>query len=136
MLALGVHSLFEGIALGLMSNKESLINLAISILIHKWAESMSISISLIKSFDQFSTIFKLMLLYSFITPVGTIIGIVLGDAPIIIQIVFMSLACGTFLYVSCSELIVEEFSLPGNRWLKMLGFCIGAALVGLLLLLD
>ena len=48
----------------------------------------------------------------------------------------MGLAVGTFLYVSCSELIVEEFSLPGNRWFKMLAFIIGAVLVGLLLLLD
>jgi hypothetical protein len=48
----------------------------------------------------------------------------------------MGLACGTFFYVSCSELIVEEFSLPGNRWFKMLTFLLGATLIGLLLLLD
>ena len=109
----------------------------ISILIHKWAESMSISIALNKTFPDIKTIFYLILMYSFVTPIGTIIGIILADVtPEIVQIVFMGLAVGTFFYVSCSELIVEEFSLPGNRWLKMLAFLFGAVLVGLLLLLD
>lgn len=53
-----------------------------------------------------------------------------------INIIFMSIAGGSFIYVSCSELIVEEFSLPGNRWLKLLAFLMGAALIGLLLLIE
>jgi hypothetical protein len=53
-----------------------------------------------------------------------------------IHIIFMSIAGGSFIYVSCSELIVEEFSLPGNRWLKLLAFLMGAALIGLLLLIE
>jgi zinc transporter ZupT len=54
----------------------------------------------------------------------------------LINIIFMSIAGGSFIYVSCSELIVEEFSLPGNRWLKLLAFLMGAALIGLLLLIE
>ena len=79
MMALAVHSLFEGIALGIMSNLNSAVNLMISILIHKWAESMSISIALNKTFPDIKTIFYLILMYSFVTPIGTIIGIILAD---------------------------------------------------------
>ena len=67
---------------------------------------------------------------------GTIMGILLGTAPDIVGIVFMSLAGGSFIYVACSELIVEEFSTPGKKWLKLLAFCLGAIFVGLLLLLE
>ena len=46
MIALSVHSIFEGIALGLMNEYGPFINLMISILVHKFAESMSISIAM------------------------------------------------------------------------------------------
>jgi zinc transporter ZupT len=53
-----------------------------------------------------------------------------------VGIVFTSLAGGSFIYVSCSELITEEFSLPGNRWLKLFAFLLGATFIGCLLLLE
>jgi zinc transporter 1/2/3 len=136
MIALSVHSIFEGIALGLMSEYKSFINLMISILVHKFAESMSICIALTKSNMPFRQIFKFILLFSFATPLGTSIGILLGEAPPLVSIIFTSMAGGTFIYVSCSELIVEEFSLPGNRWWKLLAFIVGAVFIGLLLLLE
>jgi len=46
MIALSMHSMFEGIAFGLMNNLPNAINLMLSILIHKFAEAMSISIAL------------------------------------------------------------------------------------------
>jgi hypothetical protein len=53
-----------------------------------------------------------------------------------VSIIFTSLAGGSFIYVSCSELIVEEFALPGNRWMKLGAFLMGALFIGLLLLLE
>ena len=136
MLALGVHSMFEGIALGLMTSTNQAVNLMISIIIHKVAETISISIALNKSFKEFNTVIKFIILYAFITPLGTTVGILLGNTSEMVYLVFMSLACGTFFYVSCSELIVEEFSLPGNRWLKLLAFSTAAVIMGLLLLMG
>jgi zinc transporter ZupT len=112
------------------------INLMISILIHKFAESMSISIAMQKSGFEYRRIFYFILLFSLATPLGTTMGILLNDAPKLVNIIFTSLAGGSFIYVSCSELIVEEFSLPGNRWLKLLAFIVGAVFIGLLLLLE
>lgn len=53
MIALSVHAMFEGIALGLSKNVPALINFTISILLHKFAEAMSISIAMQKSGMQF-----------------------------------------------------------------------------------
>ena len=136
MIALSVHSIFEGLALGLMNKIGPFTNLMVSILIHKFAESMSISIAMQKSGFEFKKIFYFILLFSFATPLGTLMGILLNDAPAIVNIIFTSLAGGSFIYVACSELIVEEFSLPGNRWLKLLFFMLGALFIGCLLLLE
>jgi len=136
MIALSVHAIFEGIALGLLGDLSSTINLIISILIHKFAEAMSISIAMQKSGMTFKEILQYMLIFSLATPIGTGLGIVLHGMSEIVNIIFMSLAGGTFIYVSCSELIVEEFSLPGNRWFKLLVFILGATLIGCLLLLE
>jgi zinc transporter ZupT len=85
---------------------------------------------------EFKQVFKFLSIFASATPLGTVIGILLSGMSDIINIVFMSIAGGSFIYVSCSELIVEEFSLPGNRWLKLLAFLLGAALIGGLLAIE
>ena len=84
----------------------------------------------------FKKIMQFILIFSLATPIGTAIGLALGSLDDIINMIFMSIAGGTFIYVACSELIVEEFSLPGNRWFKFLAFLLGACLIGLLLLIE
>ncbi len=54
MVALSVHAIFEGIALGLLPELKETLNLMISIVIHKFAEGMSISIAMQKSGMPFS----------------------------------------------------------------------------------
>jgi zinc transporter 1/2/3 len=136
MIALSVHSIFEGIALGLINEMGPFINLMLSIMIHKFAESMSISIAMQKSGFEFKKLFYFMLLFSFATPIGTTMGLLLNSASKLVNVIFTSLAGGSFIYVSCSELIVEEFSLPGNRWWKLFAFMLGAIFIGLLLFLE
>ena len=47
----------------------------------------------------------------------------------IISAIFNSLAGGTFLYLACSEIIVEEFSKAGNQWLKYITFFFGVIFI-------
>ena len=46
MIALSVHAIFEGIALGLLAGLSETVNLVLSIVIHKFAEAISISIAM------------------------------------------------------------------------------------------
>lgn len=108
----------------------------IAILIHKAAESMSLALSLQRSFKDFGTLFKLLALFSCATPLGCVLGILLENSNEIVVIIFTSLAGGTFIYVSCSELIVEEFALPGKRWIKYFAFLLGAVIITCLGFLD
>ena len=49
---------------------------------------------------------------------------------------FSCLSGGTFLYIACSEVIVEEFSIAENRHLKLVFFIIGIVGLGALNFLE
>jgi len=44
------------------------------------------------------------------TPIGIIIGMFVEGSSKILELLFNSLAAGTFIYIGCSEVIIEEFS--------------------------
>ena len=64
--------------------------------------------------------------------VGCAIGIGLNDTPDIFTSLIYSVCGGTFIYIACSEILVEEFSKKDYKVLKFIGFLIGAA--GIILL--
>lgn len=133
MMALSVHALFEGIAVGLSQTQESVWTLVIAIALHKWAEAMALGISLQKTFsNNIKLVSILVILFSASTPLGVFIGILVSGDSAIVEIVFMSLAAGTFTYISCSEVIVEEFSVPKFKAIKMFMFILGAVFITLL----
>lgn len=120
MFALSVHSVFEGIAVGLQREPADVWNLAVAIGLHKWADAMSLGISMSSNLEHSSfTVHVLILIFSLATPIGVLIGIIIMDTHPLINIIFQGLAGGTFLYISASEVVVEEFSVPKNKWLKM-----------------
>ena len=137
MIALSVHSIFEGLALGIETDLNSLINIVIAILVHKGAASCSLGISLVKTFPEDKALcVKLLCVFSLATPLGVGIGMAVANAGDIYEVIFSSIAAGSFVYIACSEVIVEEFSVPGNRYLKLLAFLFGATIITLLWFLD
>ena len=46
MIALSVHSVFEGIATGMAGSTSDLASLILAIVLHKWAAAMSLGISM------------------------------------------------------------------------------------------
>jgi len=77
-----------------------------------------------------------MFIFAFATPLGVALGLILSNAPDMVTVAFTSLAGGTFLYISCSEVITEEFSVPGGRFPKLLAFLFGAFVITMLWFLD
>lgn len=68
---------------------------------------------------------------------GVTIGIVLSaTANDIIEGIFLSISTGTFLYVACSEVIIEEFSEPEKRYCKFFLYLIGCIFGAGLTLLE
>ena len=106
-------------------------------MVHKGAAGSSLGISLVKTFpDNFKLCRWLIFVFSLATPLGVGIGMAVANAGKIYDVIFSSLAAGSFVYIACTEVIVEEFSIPGNRYWKLLAFLIGAAIITLLWFLD
>lgn len=109
----------------------------IAIGIHKGAASSSLGISLVKTFPNDFTLCRwLVFTFSCASPLGVIIGMLLANSGVMTEVVLSSLAAGTFVYIGCSEIIVEEFSIPGNRFWKLAAYLFGAAIITLLWFLD
>jgi zinc transporter 1/2/3 len=120
LIALSTHAIFEGIALGLTKDLAASMNIMFALMIHKTAASMSLGISISKNFTDEDRNKGIVLLFSFAlaTPIGIAVGLLLADTNEMIEIIFSSFAAGTFIYIAASEVIVEEFSIPGRKkWL-------------------
>lgn len=137
MIALSVHSIFEGMALGLADNEAATINMLIAIVIHKGAAGSSLGISLVKTFpDNFRLCRQLIFTFALATPIGVAIGMIFKELGDIYEIIFSSLAAGSFLYIAASEVVVEEFSVPGYRYWKLLAFLFGASIITCLFFIE
>ena len=112
LIGLGTHALFEGIALGVGKELRSVEIFALAIVMHKGAAGMSLGISMAKTFpDEKRFVTLMIVLFGVFTPIGVILGIVIGESGPLVEMTFGCLAGGSFLYISCSEVIVEEFSI-------------------------
>ncbi|CAI2370247.1 unnamed protein product [Moneuplotes crassus] len=130
MIALSVHSVFEGVAVGLEEDPADIWSFLIAIGTHKWAAAMSLGISMSSNVNLSpSTIKILILIFALSTPIGIVIGMIAMESSALVNIAFSSLAGGTFLYIAASEVVVEEFSVPTKKWFKLAGFIIGALLI-------
>ena len=130
MIALCVHATFEGLALGLQLQMNSALSIMLAIFIHKGAAGSALGISLVKAFpDNFRLVRQLITIFSLATPFGIVIGIIFSGSSEIVDVIFSSLAAGTFVYIACTEVVVSEFSIPGNRWLKLSMFVLGACII-------
>ena len=120
LIALSTHAIFEGIALGLTNDLASTINIMLALFIHKSAASMSLGISIFKNFsdeDQKKGM-MLLIIFALATPIGIAAGLIMLGSNDMVEVIFSSFAGGTFVYIAASEVIVEEFSIPGrSKWL-------------------
>jgi len=139
LVALSTHAIFEGIALGLSPDTSAVINIMLALLCHKGPASMSLGIALSRKFkhdqDRRKAMY-LIILFGLATPLGIAMGLALQAANDMVEIVFSSFAGGTFIYIAASEVIVEEFSLAGGKFIKMAFFSLGAILITSMWLLE
>lgn len=140
LVALSTHAIFEGIALGLTKEMSATVNIILGLLFHKTPASMSLGISLSKSFKgdkDRKKAYRLLFMFALATPIGIAIGMMLQNANELVEVVFSSFAGGTFIYIAASEVIVEEFSILGHKkWAKMLAFLLGATIITCMWLLE
>lgn len=126
-IALSVHSLFDGLGLGLQNSVDSVVNIGVAVSIHKIPAAMALGVSLIKAERKKSLI--MISIFCIATPLGIAIGIGLTSfgAEILIGII-VTLSSGTFIYIATTEVIVEEFSKPDHKYYKFIAFFVGVGI--------
>lgn len=131
--ALAVHSIFEGIAVGLMSSNSSVITVSIAIIIHKIPAAVALGIAMEKI--KKLTYCILMGIFISSTPLGILIGIFLSSLGYeLIQGIFLSVSAGTFMYIGCTEILPQEMEKESSPRGKFLAFCFGCIPLGIFLL--
>ena len=126
LFALGFHGIFEGLALGIEDRKNEILFLLLAISAHKWAASLSLGISFIKAKTTAKIYIIMTMIFAVIGPIGILLGIILSKtANDLVEGILMGISVGTFIYVACSDILVEEFETRKNRFLKFFLFIVG-----------
>jgi len=139
LLALSLHSLFEGLALGLLKSNDAIISIFSALIIHKLVMGFSLGLNLVQSNLSVCTVVGSITFFSVTSPIGAAIGIVLAElyqTPLA-QLVCGSLqavACGTFLYVTFFEVLPHEMNSGGNRLIKVLCIILGFSFIAVMML--
>lgn len=80
LIALSMHAIFEGIALGLTSEFGAMINIMLALILHKPAAALSLGVSLTKNFIDKNEEKKgvlLLTIFAAATPIGIMFGMAL-----------------------------------------------------------
>ncbi|XP_057693355.1 zinc transporter ZIP1 [Corythoichthys intestinalis] len=135
-LSLSLHSIFEGLAIGLQNTDSKVLEICIAILVHKSIIVFSLSIKLIQSAIRPMWVAAYIGVFAAMSPIGIAIGISVIEAQppagTLIQSVLEGLAAGTFIYITFLEILPHELNSPGKQMLKvlfiLLGFSVMASL--------
>ena len=102
------------------------------ILIHKSAAAVSLGGAFARTGFSLKEIVLLLGIFALTTPIGIIIGIQIAESNAIIDVTFLGLSGGTFIYVACSEIITAEFDKGHHQWAKMLLVLLGGFIIAIL----
>ena len=134
------HSIIIGIALGVTTNRPTLINLIIALIFHQFLEGVSLGCVIAETPIASANSIFMIVAYSSTTPLGIGIGMIInafGDpesfTSILVQGLFQGLAGGMLIYVALIQIIAEEFSKKSDLqslWQKLamhMALIVGAA---------
>lgn len=132
--SLSLHSVFEGLAVGLVQEGKEVLEICLALLIHKSIISFSLSFKLCQSRLRRSVVVGCLLLFAVMSPLGIGVGIGLTETRTspqhqLARSTLEGLAGGTFLYITFMEILPHELSTPRNRILKVAMLLVGFAVV-------
>ncbi len=118
IIAITLHKLPEGLAVGVAYGAETIINplsLVIGIAVHNVPEGLTIAISLIGAgYSKFKAS-AVAFLIGFMQPIGALVGLLLMDISFNIIPYGMALAGGTMLFVVINEILPETYGMKNSN---------------------
>jgi len=124
---LSAHSIIEGIALGVGTSAEDTKAVLIAIAGHKLFDAFAFGVNIAKRNPATPQLIRLIVGFSLMTPLGVLLGVsILQGTNNLAAEVVKAVSSGTFIYISISEIILEEFNQPKDKNLKFLLLIVGA----------
>ncbi|CAD7976611.1 unnamed protein product [Amoebophrya sp. A25] len=137
MLALSVHSVFEGIVIGISRSIESAMMVALCVVCHKWAAAFAIGTAFATAKIPEKKAYGYLSIFALSSPVGILLGMGISAIELeALQGCVNAVAAGTLLYIGMSEIITEEFVMTTNPGQKFISLSIGYAFILLVQMLD
>ncbi|PAA49956.1 hypothetical protein BOX15_Mlig021309g2, partial [Macrostomum lignano] len=139
--AMSVHSLFEGLSLGLIPAVGNAASLFAAILLHKLVVAFSIGMQLSSSGLSVCTVIACGCVFALMSPAGCGLGMLVIEfvnhsAAKLVSGVLQSITSGTFLYVAFFEVLPHEFNTGRDRQGKLLALVLGFAAVCIYVFID
>ena len=153
LVALSIHSVFEGLTIGLQTQHATLVNVLIAIIIHKCLIAFSFGQQIIDNFNRASSsnetqglnykyLFSCNFIFSLSNPIGILIAILMVDfysntfSTFLISLV-KAISVGTFIYITFFEILPHELnSFIGSRILKVFFIFTGFILFSFIIFLN
>lgn len=112
VLALSVHELFEGLAVGLESSSKNVWYMFGAVSAHKLVIAFCIGVELVTSGMTTSVILIYVFIFAIVSPVGIGLGLIVTseseDSADLLSVILQGLASGTLLYVVFFEILSAE----------------------------
>ncbi|KRX05287.1 hypothetical protein PPERSA_00588 [Pseudocohnilembus persalinus] len=135
-IAIGIHALFEGIAIGIQTQWSQALGIALAVIAHKWAEAMTLGISFRKANIEVNNATIMIAIQAFMNPIGIGLGWIMSDQGDMWTGIFTSISAGTFIYIASMEVLVEEFNLKRYKWPKFIMFLVSIPFISMLWVLE
>lgn len=129
VIAIGIHSAFEGLVVGVATDYSALFSIMIAILAHKWAEAITVGVSIGKAKMDVKMNILLIFIFAISTPIGISVGHWLSDKGEALKALMNALSAGTFLYISAVEIFAEEFAGESRKYGRFLASFIGVVMM-------
>ena len=141
LIALSFHMVFDGLALGLMSEDHKVWTLLLALCVHKVLVFLSIGLETVELLKSLRKSVFLLLCFAFISPLGIIIGVTVTSSEDELSqsaaaAILQSIATGTFIYVTFFEILHREYEDDRPDLLKVLCTVLGFALVAAVKMLE
>lgn len=129
MMSLSLHSIFEGLAVGLQDTEAKVLQLTVAILLHKSVIAFSLALLLFQSRLPLRWLAASITIFVLMSPLGVGLGMAVTNGPGAVsataQSVLGGVAAGTFMYITFLEILPQELNLPSNRLPKVLAVLLG-----------
>ena len=139
LLALSLHTIFEGLAIGLQSTSQQVWTLFMAVSIHKVIMAFTMGIQFMTVYEKKCRVILFMVIFSLMSPLGIGIGITVTSAVesefavAVSSGILQGIATGTFVYVTFFEVLQKEVG-QDHSLLKVFVVILGYVLVALLAL--